>query len=360
MQTIIYGAQGYALSVYEAITTLYPERHIPFFMVTSIEGNPFVLCGIPVKEIASVSSAMSVSDKKETEVIIATPENVQSQIEQTLIEHGFDNIRKLDFKYYSELMEAYNAELGRFMPLAACPESSDIPGIHVYMAKSHVDRALKEAFTLPEYVNPLQVGAANTDSRIADLTDNTGDNISDRNYNYCELTGLYWTWKNVLSDAKTSEDDYFGFCQYRRMMLFSQADLAGLKAGNIDVVLPYPLAYEPSIEEHHKRYLKDADWNTLLSALEEIHPEHAAFFPKLLEGRYMFNYNVILARKNVLRDYCEWLFPVLRKVEETSEPKGCDRKDRYLGYMGETLETLYFMANFEGYRIAHKPCKLLV
>lgn len=32
------------------------------------------------------------------------------------------------------------------------------------------------------------------------IGDNTGDNISLRNPNYCELTGLYWAWKNLKCD----------------------------------------------------------------------------------------------------------------------------------------------------------------
>lgn len=32
------------------------------------------------------------------------------------------------------------------------------------------------------------------------IGDNTGDNISLRNSNYCELTGLYWAWKNLKCD----------------------------------------------------------------------------------------------------------------------------------------------------------------
>ena len=56
---------------------------------------------------------------------------------------------------------------------------------------------------------------------------------------------------------------------------------------------------------------------------------------------------------------CEWLFPILERVEELSVPRGSERADRYIGYMGETLETLYFMANSNKLNIVHTEFKLL-
>ena len=40
---------------------------------------------------------------------------------------------------------------------------------------------------------PLQVGSYNRE-QISSLTDNTLDNISEKNPLYSELTGLYWVW----------------------------------------------------------------------------------------------------------------------------------------------------------------------
>ena len=55
---------------------------------------------------------------------------------------------------------------------------------------------------------PVQVGAEGKDD-LGYTRDNTGDNISNLNSQYCELTGLYWAWKNL--DA-----DYVGLAHYRR------------------------------------------------------------------------------------------------------------------------------------------------
>ena len=56
---------------------------------------------------------------------------------------------------------------------------------------------------------------------------------------------------------------------------------------------------------------------------------------------------MLIAKKKVFQDYCNWLFPILARTEELSEPKGWERADRYIGYLGENLMTLYFMYYME-------------
>ena len=44
---------------------------------------------------------------------------------------------------------------------------------------------------------PLQVGKDISKIDLNIQGDNTGDNISCKNQSYCELTGMYWAWKNL-------------------------------------------------------------------------------------------------------------------------------------------------------------------
>ncbi|EKO4720809.1 DUF4422 domain-containing protein, partial [Campylobacter jejuni] len=49
------------------------------------------------------------------------------------------------------------------------------------------------------------------------IGDNTGENISYLNRYFCELTGIYWAWKNY---DKLGNPDYIGFAHYRRLLNF--------------------------------------------------------------------------------------------------------------------------------------------
>lgn len=359
MQLTIFGAQGYALGAYLAIKELYPVRKVECFLVSKMGMNAPGLAGIPVRELDDYVSSMTQADKDNIEVLIATPEMVHGEIEEILEGYGFHNRICLTSNRWADLMDEYHARLGLFTPLRALPVGSkDVP-ISVLYAKSHVDKALKKVYEFPDYMEPIQVGRDLCDRTVAEITDNVGDNISRKNCNYCELTALYWMWKNRLVDNSDAVS-YYGLAQYRRMFELSDDDKLRLYSNDVDVLLPYPLLYDPDIHEHHKRYIKEDDWKALLQALEELQPEYAKAFSDILNQSYLYNYNVILAKKNVLREYCEWLFPILERVEELSVPKGSDRADRYIGYMGETLETLYFMYNADRLNVVHAGCKLLV
>ena len=83
---------------------------------------------------------------------------------------------------------------------------------------------------------PIHVGREGK-ADIGYTGDHTGDNISSKNANYCELTGLYWAWKNL--DA-----DYIGLVHYRRY--FTRKEVH-------------------SVEAKKEQILTGAEWEQLLS-----------------------------------------------------------------------------------------------
>lgn len=361
MKTVIYGAQGIALGAYNSIKELCPSCEILCFLVTKMGMNASSLGGIPVRELEEFASEYSQEDKDSIQVLIATPENVMPEIESALEEQGFHCYVRLTSERYALLCNYSHAHDKEYISLSTLPVGYHCSKLHVFMAKHCKDKPIGEEYSLPDWIIPIQVGAALCDARITTVLDCEGDNISDRNGNYSELTALYWIWKNCLNDTKAGDDrEYYGLCHYRRYLELSEDDVLRLADNGVDVVLPFPMPYEPDIEEHHKRYLKESDWNALLMALEELQPEYAGRFPDILRQRYLYNYNILIARKHVLCDYCEWLFPILARTEELSNPRGSERKDRYIGYMGETLTTLYFMVHKDKLNITHAGCKFMV
>lgn len=369
MQFVIYGAQGIALGTYRAIKTLYPKREISCFLVTEIGMNDDFLDGMPVVELKDFVYGLSDEEKDDVDVLIATPENVMSEIENALDEVGLHNHVRMTSQRWNMLMSYYFTQSQEFKPLLCAPVGCHKAKLDVYMAKFYKDKPLMSDYIKADWITPVQVGAALTEVRIADVLDCEGDNISEKNVNYSELTALYWIWKHKLiwltdekitsADCKSKESEYYGLVHYRRIMELSEDDIYRLVDNDIDAVLPYPMPYQPNIHAHHKRYLMDVDWRAMLTALRELQPEYAERVDEIFGQQYLYNYNIIIAKKKVLKEYCEWLFPILERTEELSVPKGDERADRYIGYMGETLSTLYFMVNKDRLNIVHTGCIFL-
>lgn len=341
MRLLIYGARSLALGAYRAIQELYPQTPVEGFLVTSLEGNPSVLAGLPVQEIGVFAAQIEPGAKEELHILIAAPEDQHAGMIQTAEGLGCCHYTCLDSRKESRLVERYYAQQQIFPSLHNLEPGTEQAGLSILMAQFYKDRPLKGGFAAPGWIHPIQVGAALTDTRVSGLTDDTGENISAKNVNYCELTALYWLWKNRLT-SNFCDSEYFGLFHYRRILDLTETDLLRLKAHDVDAVLPFPTLHEPDALEHHRRYISELDWEAMSRALKELHPEYARALPQIFAQPYLYNYNLILAKKKILADYCAWLFPVLERTEQLSQPRGWERRDRYIGYLGENLLTLYF------------------
>ncbi|HUN39071.1 MAG TPA: DUF4422 domain-containing protein [Acetobacteraceae bacterium] len=205
------------------------------------------------------------------------------------------------------------------------------------------------------YLTRVQVGAALGERQTGCVHDDDGDNISARNPLYAELTALYWLWKNV-------EDDVVGLCHYRRyfspimapsepVLTARRDDVQGLvsldPAGVLfaqetaiaELIVPRPVVCTGSLEDqyisHHGR---PQDWHAMLAALALVHPNEArdarGFFT---QSNALTQYNMLIGRRDVVRAYCAWLFPVLAEVERVLNPQVHPMQHRALGFLGERL-----------------------
>ena len=80
------------------------------------------------------------------------------------------------------------------------------PRLKILVACHKADHAIRQ----DDNYMPIQVGKAlHPELNLGFQCDNTGDNISSMNPYYCELTGMYWMWKNTSADI-------IGLVHYRR------------------------------------------------------------------------------------------------------------------------------------------------
>lgn len=350
----IYGAGIVATSIYTAIKNLH-NRTPNAFLVSNLKGNPAQIEGIPVLTLSEIEVADDAS-----EYLIATPEIHHGAIAESLTQIGIANeqLVYVDNQLENTLMEDYYSSLREFLTVSELlndrgtkseSKSKEIRECAVFMAKCHVDKPLKKRWSMPEYIKTVQVGAALTDIIIAEIRDNVGENISDKNHNYCELTATYYVWKN-------SHAQYKGLCHYRRIFDLSEEQLQTLLAehGEVDVILPYPSIHYPDISGQHKRYISESDWNAMLQAMKEVAPEYyEAYETDISMQNYFYNYNMLIAKREVFDDYCRFMFSVLERTEILTEPKGWERADRFAGYLGENLTTIYFRKNRDKLKVVH-------
>ncbi|MDO5406082.1 MAG: DUF4422 domain-containing protein [Eubacteriales bacterium] len=192
---------------------------------------------------------------------------------------------------------------------------------------------------------PIQVGASNK-NKLGYITDDTGINISNKNANFCELTGLYWIWKN-------SSDEYKGLVHYRRYFsntlrkkIITAEDVKKILK-KYDVILPFKHRMNNTLVED---YCEISGYKSDLDKVRQIismkFPNYLNTYDEVMEGNDIYFYNMIVAKKEVFDSYCNWLFTILFELESKVDLEGYnDYQKRIYGFMSERLLNVYFRYN---------------
>ena len=186
--------------------------------------------------------------------------------------------------------------------------------------------------------HPLQVGRALHPSLGYD-GDNTGKNISERNTEYCELTGVYWVYKN----SPLKPDDAVGICHYRRCLLDDDLHMWNSSSissdlGKHDIITTRPVTLDCSYRKGFGGRHNTADLDLAGNALKRIYPQYYNDYDRLVNQNLTYFGNMMISRRCLFNDYCEWLFNILFETEKHVDMTGYDGYARRLyGFLSEFL-----------------------
>lgn len=222
-------------------------------------------------------------------------------------------------------------------------------------------------------LQPVQVGAAAAGQRFDwALHDDEGDNISELNSQYCELTAQYWAWKNV--DA-----EYYGFCHYRRYFDFSDTEHEENEFGEVidefidslsqkryaldddsiraavrgfDVITTRTQDIRRYMDEEAtlrsqydaapKLFVEDLD--RVMEILVRRHPEYQQDVQTFLAGHTGRFCNMFIMHREVFQEYCAWLFPILEEFTTTADMSLYTKEGlRTPGHLSERLLNVFLL-----------------
>lgn len=204
---------------------------------------------------------------------------------------------------------------------------------------------------------PIHVGKAISNIDLGLQGDNIGDNISNKNKNYCELTALYWAWKN-LKDV-----DVIGICHYRRYFLFCKSfvnigvvkylsDISHIECDETrivndlkryDIILPNKDYVKQNLKDYYAINHSKQDFDILENVIKDFYPEYIDSFRHVMYYTNSYSpFNMMVCKKKLFDEYCEWLFGVLSRVEErVCLDNYTPYQARIFGFMSERLLNVF-------------------
>ena len=241
------------------------------------------------------------------------------------------------------------------------------PNIKILVACHKADPNIRQ----DDIYMPIHVGKAlHPDFDLGFQGDNTGDNISEKNPNYCELTALYWAWKNLKNI------DYIGLCHYRRYFDFNYKGLKrkiSSKTNNINwdknndylksivdpdtIIISKKEIYPNSLIDRYSIEHNRQDIYKVFEIIKKDFPNYINDFEfTLAKENHMSPYNMFIMKWEDFDEYCTFLFSVLGKLEECIDIRNYNQyQKRIYGFISERLLNVYVNHKKNSKVIKYKP-----
>ena len=230
-----------------------------------------------------------------------------------------------------------------------------------------------------EIFKPFFVGNALKKNELNIPGDNTGENISEKNSTFNELTLTYWAWKNSMQD-------YIGFGHYRRYFVYNRISLLRRiflkitkkrfkkekklevirkirdfekkivkEIENYDIILPKPIIMSRTLKEQYgdEHYIEH--YEKMGEVINELFPQMYKSFLQASNKNTFYIANMFIFKRDIFEDYCNFVFKVLFKLEKILEVPKDKYQSRIFGYLAERLLIIYieYITSEKDYRIKY-------
>lgn len=210
----------------------------------------------------------------------------------------------------------------------------------------------KAEFPKEKIYKPIRVGAALNSDDFGYQRDDIGDNISNKNKSFCELTATYWIMKNDKSDI-------VGLTHYRRYFfkkhknnklenVLSEQDIREILKDK-DIIVPNStfIIKHNAEKSWEKTHIKK-DYDECRKIIAEKYPDYVEAFEQFSKSRFLYICNMFIARKEIFDEYYKWLFDILFELEKRTDISNYDDYNKRLfGFMSERLFNVWLLKHKE-------------
>nr|WP_319490115.1 DUF4422 domain-containing protein [uncultured Caproiciproducens sp.] len=184
--------------------------------------------------------------------------------------------------------------------------------------------------------------------------DDVGNSISDRNPSFCELTALYWAWKNM-------DTEYLGLVHYRRYFAQCWTGEKHSRIANREALMRM-LEMAPVILPRTRHYWIDTNYGQYVHAhhAEDLAqtrailsikcPEYLPAYDASMKRSSGHRFNMFVMRCDLLDAYCTWIFEILFELEKKLDISHYSTNDqRVFGFVAERLMDCWIETNHIAY-----------